>query len=231
MTDFLDGRAERHLCTEAEAEPLGARVHEGVVAPFLALKRDAQAEGFDLRILSGFRSFDRQLSIWNRKARGEQEVLDDDAVPLDVEKMSDQDLVFAILRWSALPGCSRHHWGTDLDVYDAAATPAGYEIQLIPAEVDVGGMFGPLHQWLDDRIANGDSYGFVRPYDVDRQGVAPERWHISYNPLAASYQRALTAEVSRNAIERANMVLKDTVLLHIDEIHKRFITNVNPAAT
>ena len=31
----------------------------------------------------------------------------------------------AILCWSALPGGSRHHWGTDCDVIDAAALPAG----------------------------------------------------------------------------------------------------------
>ncbi|MEE8116250.1 MAG: D-alanyl-D-alanine carboxypeptidase family protein, partial [Gemmatimonadales bacterium] len=91
----------------ADAVSLGARVHEEVVEPFRSLKREARTAGFDLRILSGYRSFEQQLSIWNRKASGKLAVLDGDAVPLDVEALSEQELVFAILRWSALPGASR----------------------------------------------------------------------------------------------------------------------------
>jgi len=36
----------------------------------------ARAAGFDLQVLSGFRGFDDQLSIWNRKANGKRAVLD-----------------------------------------------------------------------------------------------------------------------------------------------------------
>ena len=38
------------------------------------------------------------------------------------------------MRWSAIPGSSRHHWGTDLDVYDAAAVTPDYQVQLTPQE-------------------------------------------------------------------------------------------------
>ncbi len=227
MTAVLTGNAESHLCTSTDAVSLGARVHQEVVEPFRSLKRQARTAGFDLQILSGYRSFEKQLSIWNRKASGKLAVLDGDAVPLDVEALSEQELVFAILRWSALPGASRHHWGTDLDVYDAAATPEGYEIELIPEEVNAGGMFGPLHEWLDERIATDGSFGFFRPYDEDRQGVAPERWHLSYAPVAAVYLEQLTPDVLRAAVEQASLQLKDTVLLRLDEIHERFVMNVN----
>ena len=125
MTAVLTGKAEHHLCTSADAVSLGARVHREVVEPFRSLKREARTAGFDLQILSGYRSFEQQLSIWNRKASGKLAVLDSDAVALDVEALSKRELVFAILRWSALPGASRHHWGTDLDVYDGAVTPKG----------------------------------------------------------------------------------------------------------
>lgn len=121
-------------------------------------------------MLSGFRSFEQQLLIWNRKATGQRAVLDSQARPLDIARLSDRELVFAILRWSALPGASRHHWGTDIDVYDEAARPEGYEVDLVPDEVNPGGMFGPLHAWLDDRILTGTSFGFYRPYDLDRGG-------------------------------------------------------------
>ena len=227
MTAVLTGKAQRHLCTSTDAHSLGTHVHQEAVEPFRRLQRDARAADFDLQILSGFRSFDQQLSIWNRKAAGTLAVLDSDAVPLDIKTLSDQELVFAILRWSALPGASRHHWGTDLDVYDAAAMPTGYEIQLIPEEVNAGGMFGPLHEWLDERIATDGTYGFCRPYDQDRQGVAPERWHLSYAPVATAYLEELTVETVRAAVEQADLMLKDTVLLHVGEIHERFFRNVN----
>jgi LAS superfamily LD-carboxypeptidase LdcB len=223
----LVGQSETHLCSPEDAELLGARVHRDAIEPFRQLRAAAAAEGFDLAIDSGFRSFERQLSIWNRKAKGQLAVLDSQARPLDISRLTSRDLVFAILRWSALPGASRHHWGTDLDVYDRAAKPEGYEIQLVPAEVEAGGMFAPLHEWLDQRIAAGASFGFFRPYDADRQGVAPERWHLSYAPVAATYLRLLTVDLLRETVERADLRLKDVVLEHLSEIHRRFVININ----
>jgi LAS superfamily LD-carboxypeptidase LdcB len=223
----LTGRADAHLCSPADAHRLGVRVHREVVAPFLALQAAAREAGFDLQILSGFRSFDDQLSIWNRKVTGRRAVLDSSAVPLDISRLTAEQLVFAILRWSALPGASRHHWGTDLDVYDRAAQPPGYEIELIPAEVNSGGMFGPLHAWLDERIAAGTACGFFRPYDRDRGGVAPERWHLSYAPVADANLRQLTVDVLRGTVAAADLQLRDVVLAHLDVIYERFVINTN----
>ena len=224
--DILTGQSETHLCSAEDAELLGTRVHRDVLDAFLQLRDAATADGFDLAILSGFRSFERQLSIWNRKAAGQLAVLDSNAHPLDITRLKPRELVLAILRWSALPGASRHHWGTDMDVYDHAAKPDGYEIELVPAEVEAGGMFAPLHEWLDRRIADGTSFGFFRPYDADRQGVAPERWHLSYAPVASVYARLLTADVLRDAVERTDLALKDVVLENLAEIYGRFVMNV-----
>lgn len=223
---ILSGISKTHLCTRLETQFMGVPVHRDVVAPFFRLRNAAAQEGFDLEILSGFRSFESQLSIWNRKVRGERAVLDSDAVPLDISKMTEKDLVFAILRWSALPGASRHHWGTDLDVYDAAARPEGYEIELIPEEVDSGGMFGDLHDWLDERMSRSGAFGFFRPYDLDRNGVAPERWHLSCDPVAGPLLEGLTPDILRHTVEESEMELKQTVLDHLDEIYERFVINV-----
>jgi LAS superfamily LD-carboxypeptidase LdcB len=192
----------------------------------LSLQEAAKAAGFDLRILSGFRSFEKQLSIWNRKVQGELPVLDNHARPLDIRRLDDKELVFAILRWSALPGGSRHHWGTDLDVFDEAARPPGYEVELIPQEVDPGGMFGPLHDWLDERMAAGEAWGFFRPYDQDRGGVAPERWHLSHAPLAAGFEKALTLEAVEGLVRNSEIRLREVVLENLDTIYRRFIVNV-----
>ncbi len=204
-------------------------MHREAVDPYMQLRSAARAAGFDISILSGFRSFEEQLSIWNRKVSGKLAVLGSDARPVDITTLSEEELVFAILRWSALPGASRHHWGTDVDIYDMAARPVGYEVQLIPAEVDAGGMFAPLHEWLDRRIATRTAYGFFRPYDIDRQGVAPERWHVSYAPVALECARTLTRELLAQTIEQADMLLKDVVLRHLDTIFERFVINTNRA--
>ncbi len=223
------GQSEAHLCDPAMAAELGVPMHRDVVAPFLALRAQARDVGFDLRAVSGFRAFERQLSIWNRKVAGELPLLDSDARPLDVTTMSDIEIVFAILRWSALPGASRHHWGTDLDIYDAAACPPDHQVELVPAEVDDAGMFGPMHRWLDRRIAVGLAQDFFRPYDRDRGGVAPERWHLSHAPTAAAFRQRLTPALLRDTIGQADLRLRDTVLDHLDRIFDRFVINVNPA--
>lgn len=224
----LVGQDETHLCGAEDAARLGDSVHHDLVGPFSDLRGDAASAGFDVAILSGFRSFDKQLSIWNRKARGELAVLDSSARPLTIATLTDRELVFAILRWSALPGASRHHWGTDIDVYDAAARPDGYEIELVPAEYEGQGMFAPFSEWLDGRIANRTAFGFFRPYDSDRLGVAPERWHLSYGPLALEFQGMLSTELLRETIQRADMLLKDVVLENLDDIVHRFVRNTNP---
>lgn len=225
----LVGQSDTHLCSTSDAESLGARIHRDAVEAFVQLRDDARAAGFELAILSGFRSFEQQLSIWNRKATGQLAVLDSNARPLDIHTLSEEELAFSILRWSALPGASRHHWGTDLDIYDMAAKPAGYEVELIPEEVEAGGMFAPLHEWLDRRIANAGTHGFFRPYDIDRNGVAPERWHISCAPIASVYQGALTLDVLRTTLEQADMSLKRVALARLDTIYKRYVINTNQA--
>ena len=112
-------------------------------------------------------------------------------------------------------------------MYDANAHPPGYEIELLPEEVEAGGMFAPLHEWLDGRIAAGASHGFFRPYDKDRRGVAPERWHLSHAPVAVRCERDLTIDVLRATLHESDLRLKDTVLEHLEEIYQRFVININ----
>ncbi|MEO7964454.1 MAG: M15 family metallopeptidase [Gemmatimonadaceae bacterium] len=227
MFTAVVGRTETHLCAPSDGSSFGASVHRDVVTSLRALRASASEAGFEVALASGFRGFDRQLSIWNRKVSGELPVLDSTGQPIDITTLSERALVFAILRWSALPGASRHHWGTDIDVYDAVRTPPDYVVQLIPAEVDPGGMHAPLHAWLDAQIAAGTSSGFFRPYGRDLGGVAPERWHLSFAPLAGAYMRLLTRELLRTTITDSYMQLKDVVLAELDEIYERFVINVS----
>jgi LAS superfamily LD-carboxypeptidase LdcB len=181
----------------------------------------AGEQGFDLRLCSSFRSFDRQLAIWNGKVSGQRPVFDNSGAQIDISQLSEWQQVEAIMRWSALPGASRHHWGTDFDIYDAAAIDENYQIQLTPEEVEGEGVFAPFHNWLDTVIA-GDS-GFYRPYATDTGGVAPERWHISYRPVAEQFAASLSQQIIADRLLSTEIGLKDTVLQNLDKIYSRFI--------
>jgi LAS superfamily LD-carboxypeptidase LdcB len=219
--DILTGSTERHL-TDLYADQSGAAmlVHRDIVAPLTELQQSAATAGFDLSLCSGFRSFDRQLHIWNAKLSGLRPVVDENGTAINLEALSPWQQIQAVMRWSALPGASRHHWGTDIDIYDRAAMPADYQLQLIPAEVEGQGMFAPMHNWLDRRLAD---YGFYRPYGADTGGIAPERWHISYRPLAQSFAQGLTPEVLEQRLLGTELLLLDVVLDNLDEIIQRYI--------
>ena len=219
----LTGRARTHV---VQRDDLKAAVHPQALDPFLAMKADAAREGIDMAITSAFRDFTAQQRIWNMKWRGERPLLDAHGCERDRTGLTPRDIVQAILCWSALPGASRHHWGTELDLIDRAGLPEGYRVRLVPSEAEPGGPFHALHCWLD---ANMHRYAFFRPYSTFRGGVLPERWHLSYYPLAALYTRMLTPELLRETIEAADMMLKDVVLEHLPAIFERFVANTNPA--
>jgi LAS superfamily LD-carboxypeptidase LdcB len=217
--DLLLGR-DNSVMALCDAVP----VHQNIIAPLSQLKVAAKQQGFELRVVSGYRSFDRQMAIWNAKASGQRPVLDSTGKPLDLQALSAKQIVDAILRWSALPGASRHHWGSDIDVYDAAAVSGNYKVQLTPAEVDDKGVFGPMHKWLDQCFAAGEGFGFFRPYSVDRGGIAPERWHLSYAPLAQSCDTGHSPLLLREALLACpELSLREVVLQELDEIYGRYI--------
>ena len=98
------------LTTEHVVETAcGAMMQEDAARSFYALQTRAQHAGFQLSIASSFRYYERQLAIFNAKWRGERQVLDDKNLRLLREDYSDEAWLHRILRFSALPGTSRHH--------------------------------------------------------------------------------------------------------------------------
>ena len=200
----------------------GLWLHREAIEPFLRLREAAAGAGIDLAVASGYRDFQRQLTIWNRKATGEQPVLSPDGSrELDVSALSAEELLFAILRWSALPGTSRHHWGSDMDIWDAGAVGADYQLQLTPSEYAETGPFARLGAWLAG--GNPDQYGFCRPYPMDSGGVSPEPWHISYRPVADRYGRAFDPAALAQRLADTDIELKAAILDNFDEIIRRFV--------
>jgi len=188
------------------------------------MRAAAAADGIDLVAFSSFRDFDRQLGIWNGKFRGERPMQDRAGKPVNALELPPAERVDAILWWSALPGASRHHWGTDFDVVDARAKPPGYKLQVVPEEYQPGGPFHRLTTWLD---AHMHAFGFFRPYATDRGGVAPEPWHLSYAPVALAAQRALSLERLRAVLAAADIDGRDEVLQTLAENFQRYVVDVD----
>ena len=168
----LTGRARTHV---VELDAPRCTLHYEAVAAFLGMRDAARTEGIDLQAVSSFRDFERQLLLWNRKWRGERPLHDRNGALLDLATLSEPQRVDAILAWSAIPGGSRHHWGSDIDVIDVAAMPAGYQVQLVPAEYAPGGVFSRLTGWLDRNMGR---FGYFRPYGSNRGGAGIEPWHL-----------------------------------------------------
>ncbi len=200
-------------------------IHCDVVNAIAALKQKAALAGFDLMLVSGFRSFDQQLRIWNDKATGKRQVLDENEEPMDISFVDKSELLFSILRWTALPGASRHHWGSDFDIFDAAAVDDNYTLQLTVKETKKNGPFERFYYWLDQYFQN-EASDFFRPYEDFLGGVAAEPWHLSYRPIAEVYDKNLSLSLIVSTIKSSDIVLKEEILENIDEIYARFVKNV-----
>jgi LAS superfamily LD-carboxypeptidase LdcB len=217
----LTGRDESHLAELACGNQMQLEAGEAL----MALQGDAQAQGFELAIASSFRSYERQRLIWNGKASGARPVHDDAGQLLSADQLLPVELLHAILRFSAMPGSSRHHWGTDVDVFDAAALDEGYSVELSPAEVAPMGVFDPFHCWLDRCISAGKSHGFYRPYSHDTGGVAVERWHLSYAPISIGCANQISADILRACWDCGEgLLLRSELEENFPEIIERYLT-------
>jgi len=199
---------------------------------FQALGRRAGERGFELRIASAFRDYDRQVRIINDKWTGARPVTDEEGRLLDRTQYADEEWLYLILRFSALPGTSRHHWGTDLDIWDASTVDEAYRVQLAPSEYGPSGPFFEITRWLDELMAADDAEGFFKPFAEDRGGIAPEPWHISYRPAAIKYQERVAPELLmplwRGEADACGNVHEPLAMLEVieprvDDLMERFV--------
>jgi LAS superfamily LD-carboxypeptidase LdcB len=216
----LTGRTRTHV---RELQEPHCTLHPEAARAFLALRAAAAADGLELAAASSFRDFERQLAIWNGKFAGQRALLGRDGLALDRTLMTQTEVVQAILHWSALPGASRHHWGSELDVIDRSALGHGQVAQLLPAEYAANGVFARLDRWLSQ---HAESHGFFRPYDRDRGGVQPEPWHLSYAPISGAALPALTIEVLADALRGVDLAGAAVVWPLLGDIHARYVQAV-----
>ncbi len=135
----------------------------------------ARKDGVILTIISATRTFDYQKNIWEKKWAN-----------LQTQIKEPKDRALKILEYSAMPGSSRHHWGTDIDLND-----------LNNAAFNPGGAQARMYAWMQKHAAD---YGFCQPYTAkDEQrptGYNEERWHWSYRPIADQLLRQYEISVT-----------------------------------
>lgn len=202
----------------------GHMLQTEVCMAFKALQQAALKDNVDCQIASAYRSFEQQFAIWQKKWNGDRALLDINEVPLDFARLSDEQKLHAILTWSALPGTSRHHWGTDLDVYDKhSIESSGHPLQLIQTEyLNKQGPCFKLNNWLNQFAAD---FGFYRPYQHYVGGVASEPWHLSYQTLATTMQSSFNTEQLCHLLDEYKLAGVHLVKKHIKQIYTQYVLN------
>lgn len=215
---MVTGVTEQHI---VEIGPY-ARIHKGLVAPWQALADAALKAGFELHIASGFRSFERQANIWNKKLSGQTPVLNSKEQAVNLALLNEIEQIEAIMLFSALPGASRHHWGTDIDVFAGNLLAADEKLTLELKTYCAKGSQAPLALWLE---ANAQQFGFALPYLDYTGGVAKEPWHLSYRPIASNFEQVIEPNSIIAAIKQSDILNKEVVLSNFDALYNRFIAS------
>lgn len=147
-------------------------LRKDTLAAFERMRAAAASDGIKLRVISATRNFTYQKGIWERKWNA-----------LQLTKPADRSR--EILRYSSMPGTSRHHWGTDMDLNDLS--PRNWE----------SGELARTYAWLERR---GGEFGFCLPYSKKGParpvGYNEERWHWSYRPLSSEFLKQYLATVT-----------------------------------
>jgi LAS superfamily LD-carboxypeptidase LdcB len=220
----LLGKNEEHLYYVSER----VAIHQEMKDAFDDMVNAAKADAIELTIASGFRSFERQLMLWNNKFSGKTSIKNRAGEVVSPEHLSPLELIHNILLYSALPGASRHHWGCDIDVYAPNLLAKDYQLQLEPWEYSEQGPLAKLSVWL---AHHAHQFGFYFPYESFQGGVAEEPWHISYLPLAQQYQQAFDIELLTLTLSNSSILGKHVIIENLDDIAKRYINNVCAAPT
>ncbi len=197
------------IVTKADLMGLGSfkALRSQAQQAFNEMKAAAKADGLDFTVVSGYRDFNRQLQIWNDKLRSVGD-------PDEVRRID------STANYNAIPGISRHHWGTEIDINSVSLADwqqgcTGQSCQ------------GAVYDWLKKNAAK---FGFCQPYEQDRLVLA-EPWHWSYKPLSKQFTEKHMSEVTANDLMGRGIAGEAVIIRDFDKYHKGFISDVNPECT
>lgn len=146
------------------------KMHKDASLAFKRMQAAAAHSGIKIELVSAYRSFERQKEIYEGKYKR-----------FTAQGLSPQQAIDKIIEYSTIPGTSRHHWGTDIDIIDANAPRPENVLQ--PEHFHGKGPFCKLKEWLTE---NAELWGFYEVYtdDPKRKGFKYEPWHYSYAPVS-----------------------------------------------
>ncbi len=147
-----------------------SKMHKEAKTAFLKMKSAAAKENITIEVVSAYRSFQRQKEIYEGKYNR-----------FTSQGLSASEAIKKIIEYSTIPGTSRHHWGTDIDIIDANAPRP--ESVLQPKHFHGNGPFCKLKEWLN---LHAESHDFIEVYtdNPQRKGFKYEPWHFSYAPVS-----------------------------------------------
>lgn len=140
----------------------GYLIDERVYPFYYSMEEDAKAAGFELTVISAYRSIESQREVFDQ---GMAEHL--------AEGLTEAEAQAKTKEFITEPGTSEHHTGLALDVVDQTWYDAGNGLEQEFGETAAG-------KWLADYCAN---YGFVIRYLPGREGdtnINYEPWHLRY---------------------------------------------------
>jgi len=169
-----------------KATPAGGMLHKTALGAFAQMRMAAAKVGIKLRVISATRNFDAQKRIWELKWTNLASTVRDE-----------RQRALNILQFSSMPGTSRHHWGTDVDLGHGRCGDA--------ACLEAPAWNGKEYQWL---VNNAFKYGYCQPYYAGRAGLGyrEERWHWSFHPLARLVQQAYEHRLDKLAPQPGSFV-------------------------
>ena len=179
--------------TDIELFGEGINLREAAHDAFVAMKKAAYSDGIDIKVISSYRNFYRQAGIWERKF----------IRYTDQDGMEPLPAIDKIIEYSTIPGTSRHHWGTDIDIVDGYRKVEGDV--LVPSKFGAGEPYEDFKKWMDE---NSKTFDFHMVYtdDPKRKGFKYEPWHYSFAPISVPM---LTAFRSKNILQ---LLQKETFL-------------------
>lgn len=160
-------------------------MHRDTKKALEAMTQAAAKEGIKIEVVSAYRSFQRQKEIFENKYRN-----------YTAQGMAPLDAIKKIIEYSTIPGTSRHHWGTDLDLIDGNAKRP--KSVLVAQHFHGTGPFCKMKEWMNQ---HAESFGFYEVYTdtPDRKGFKYEPWHFSYAevsiPMLKAYQSLNLADI------------------------------------
>lgn len=186
-------------------------IRKEVMAKFADMADAAAKEGIRLLIRSATRNFEDQKRIWENKWNGNTPLEDG----RKANAIEDEFLrAKSILLYSSMPGTSRHHWGTDVDIN--AFENSWFE----------SGAGAKLYAWMQKNAAK---YGFCQvygPIDAHRKyGYEQEKWHWSYLPIANTIQQEVVQKMKNEMITGFAGSHKATTI----DMVKVYMLSIDPA--